>query len=57
MIDRLGRLDTVHQRDGHTDSHVAIANATPKHCVGRLKYTVAVPDKFGHIGTPTIQSY
>jgi len=32
---RLGRLGTIHQRDRHTDSHVAIANAAPKHCVGR----------------------
>jgi len=34
---RLSRLDTIHQRDRHTDSHVAIANATPTHCVGRQK--------------------
>jgi len=28
-------LGTIHQRDRHTDSHVAIANAAPTHCVGR----------------------
>jgi len=33
--DRLSRLDTIHQRGRHTDSHVAIANAAPTHCIGR----------------------
>jgi len=28
------------QRDRHTDSHVAIANAAPAHCVGRRKSLV-----------------
>jgi len=38
--DRLSRLGTIHQRDRHThtDSHVAIATAAPKHCVGQQKW-------------------
>jgi len=35
--DRLSRLGTRHQRDTLTDSHVAIANAAPTHCVVRQK--------------------
>jgi len=27
--DRLSHLGTIHQRDRHTDSHVATANAAP----------------------------
>jgi len=34
---RLSRLGTMHLRDRHTDSHVAIANAAPTHCVRRQK--------------------
>jgi len=33
MID--SHLGTIHQRDKQTDSHAAIANAAPAHCVGR----------------------
>jgi len=35
--DRPSRLGTIHQRDRHTDSHVAITNAAQTHCVGRQK--------------------
>jgi len=43
--DRLSHFDTIHQRDGHTDSHVAIANAAPTHCVGRQVRFIPFADK------------
>jgi len=48
MID--SRLGTMHQRDRHTDSHVAIANAVLTHCVKRQKSIttkIKVPVLFG----------
>jgi len=40
--DRLSRLGTLHQRDRHTDSHVAIANAAPTYCVGQQKKSALI---------------
>jgi len=42
---RLSRLDTIHQRDRHTDSHVAMVTAAPTHCVGQQN------PKLGHPNT------
>jgi len=39
MIDSVVWAATIHQRDRHTDSHVAVANAAPTHFVGRQKWT------------------
>jgi len=36
--DRLSRLCTICRCNRHTDSHVAIVNAAPMHCVGRQKF-------------------
>jgi len=40
----ISRLGTVHQRDRHTESHVATANAAPTHCVGRKNTQVRFPN-------------
>jgi len=35
MIDSVVWAQYINVTDRHTDSHVAIANAAPTHCVGR----------------------
>jgi len=49
--DRLSRSGTVHQRDGHTDSHVAIANAALQTGVRQQKLV------FGRIFPPACRIF
>jgi len=37
MIDSVVWAQYINVTDRHTDSHVAVANAAPTHCVGRQK--------------------
>jgi len=45
MIDSVVWAQYVNVIDRHTDSHVAMANAAPAHCVGLQKWNTVFSDK------------